>query len=693
MRRHLSCLRILCCMSLLSQPALVSADSAISVPLEARSTAAAVLEDAQSILDKRQEAIDRAEAAAYAQKAESDADEAALQAAEAEQALTQASLEAEQAAAEAAATATEADEAVHYTAVLREQVEQAAAVAKEAYAAANEVEASLQAEEAEQERRRQARAESAAAAVQSETAPTAVAKQPDVAESEQQIALEDTDELLKQEKEIRTLERLQREGDLALQRNIPTLKEQTDSPAEAGDNNDEDEISVDWAPAAAAYARADELNRIAADADAKSEQAERSADEKTARAEAAASKAAEAKQAVLDARLVAHDAREYASQSKSYAVQTRKEWEQLVYSQEHPKTLHSASAGMNYYHWRDKQGNSGYQFTQPLYFGYWQKDFSYDLSTRSVFSQNNTAGASGRISTLSDTTLTLAKRNEKSKFMVDYNLSVNIPTGKSALSWPERYATMNEDLVEVSQFNNGWQFTPGINVSWKIGQEDMWTIGTNYLVNGSYNPTSDIANDTVSPGNEWGQFLRWQHAGQDWQFVGELSGTRTGLTKVANGENYDTGNDWKYRLTYNRKLVPNQNIMFYYWRENQNTNAIVPSETSNAPVHYLGTMWSKKLDAKRSFRVSLDVMRSSGRRYAGIYNSYDADGNPQYTSIDVDGRTKYTAGLGYDMQINEKSNLSLDLQAFTMKDGESTLGQSPTTYKGVNLFLRYYRTM
>jgi hypothetical protein len=616
-----------------------------------------------------------------------------LQATEAEQALTQASLEAEQAAAEADAAAVQAEEAVHYAAGLREQAEQAAATAEGAYAAASEVEASLQAEEADREQRRQARAESAAAAIQSEVAPAAEAEQPGVAENEQQITLEDTDELLKQEKEIRTLERLQREGDLALQRNIPTLKEQADSPAEAGGNDDDDGIGVDWAPAAAAYARADELNQIAAEADAKSEQAEQIADEKTARAEAAASRAAEAKQAVLDARLVEHDAREYALQSKNYAVQTRQEWAQLVYSQEHPRALHSASAGMNYYHWRDEQGNSGYQFTQPLYFGYWQKDFSYDLSTRYVLSHNNTSGASGRISTLSDTTLTLSKRNEKPKFIVDYNLSVNIPTGKSALSWPERAATMNEDLVEVSQFNSGWQFTPGINVSWKIGQEDMWTIGTSYSMNGSYDPTSDIANDTISPGNEWGQFLRWQHAGQDWQFVGEISGTRTGLTKVANGENYDTGNDWKYRLTYNRKLVPNQNILFYYWRENQNTNAIVPSETSNAPVHYFGTMWSKKLDDKHGLRVSFDVMKSDGRRYAGIYNSYDADGNPQYTSIDVDGRTKYTAGLGYDRKINEESNLSLDLQAFTMKDGESTLGQAPTTYKGFNLFLRYYRTM
>jgi hypothetical protein len=362
----------------------------------------------------------------------------------------------------------------------------------------------------------------------------------------------------------------------------------------------------------------------------------------------------------------------------------------MQYAQDHPQGSHFFSTSTNYYHWSGDSNNRGWQITQPLYFGYWQKDFSYGLYTKYIISQNRSVGASGRVNTLSDATLFLTRRNETPKFNIDYSLSVNIPTGKSALSWSERYAMMNEDLVEVSQFGKGWQFAPGIALSRKIGKEDIWTIGTSYTFSQSYDPTSDIANDTVSPGGEWRKFLRWQHAGQDWQFVGELINTATGQTKIANGERYDTGAQWDYKLTYNRKMNDNQNIMFYYWRENQDINPILQSDTSSALAHYWGTMWSKKLDEQHVFRVSLDVMQTDGSRYAGIYNDYDGV-NPRYTTVDVDGRTKYTVGLGYDIKINAKSNLSLDLQTFRMKDGKSTAGQPATTYSGFNVLAKYNR--
>ncbi|MDF2876452.1 MAG: hypothetical protein K0R22_3135, partial [Sporomusa sp.] len=192
---------------------------------------------------------------------------------------------------------------------------------------------------------------------------------------------------------------------------------------------------VDWSKAAAAHARADRLNRIATAADQKAEQAERIANEETARSEEAAYKAAEAKQAVLDASLVVNDAREFALQSQTYATQTKTQLEQLIYLQEHPPGSHYFSGDMKYYHWDDNTGNSGRQFVQPLYFGYWQQDFSYGLYTKYITSQNKTIDASGRVNTLSDTTLIISKRNEKPRVIVDYALSVNIPTGKSALSW------------------------------------------------------------------------------------------------------------------------------------------------------------------------------------------------------------------------------------------------------------------
>lgn len=52
--------------------------------------------------------------------------------------------------------------------------------------------------------------------------------------------------------------------------------------------------------------------------------------------------------------------------------------------------------------------------------------------------------------------------------------------------------------------------------------KDLLTLGTNYSVRGSYDPTSDIDDDKFNPGNEWQKYLRWQHAEEKWQLVGIL---------------------------------------------------------------------------------------------------------------------------------------------------------------------------
>ncbi|WP_126310329.1 hypothetical protein [Methylomusa anaerophila] len=599
----------------------------------------------------------------YAQKAESELVEAQLQLTEAEKALAQSTLDAEEAAAEAQRAAKEAKAAADHAADLNKKAKEAIAEAEAAAAAAEAMEAALQAEE-----------DAIMARQNVQTRPVLV-ETPVPGEPVQPNSFKDSDELLRMEKELKRLEKMQKDGDLARQGGIPVLEVS-------------EEPNVDWSKAEAAYARAEQLEQGATDADKAAEQAGHIADQQTAYAEAVESKAAEAKQALLDAELLVKDAKASAEQAQKYAIQTKAQLEQLVYLQEHPKSVHTFVSELNYY-----SGNSAYQLTHPISFGYWHKDFSYSLNTKYIIAKNNTDGASGQVSTLSDTTLNFTKRNETPKYIVDYSLDINIPTGKSALSWSERNARMNEDLVAVSQFGTGWQFTPKIEASWRISKEDMWTVGTSYAFNGPYDPTTDISHDDISPGNEWRKFLRWQHAGRDWQFVGELSNTSTSVTKIANGEEYSTGDQWEYRLTYNRKLPNNQNIMLYYWRENQNINSIVPSDNSNRLAHYLGTMWSKKINEKRLLRVSFDIMKSNGRRYDRVNNYFDTDGNPQYTSVDVNGRTKYTLGLGYDIRLDEKSSFAIDLQKFIMKDGESSLGQAPTTYHGLNILMKYNKSI
>jgi len=661
-RRYLACLSTLCYISFVSQPLTALASSAISVPPEARDTAATAIAAAQNILYEEEAAVYRANAEQYAQKADIEAAEAELDFAEAEKLLAQYITKAEQAAIEAQTAAAQAGEAASYAAALQEKAGKAMAEAEAAYRSADAIAALLQAEQAARE---QAALEQAQQAGTEHTAASA-------AKTIRQHTLEDTDELLKLEKYIKDLEKVQKDAELAMRRDVPMAEADT---------------GIDRSKADAAYAHADRLGQIATAAGEKAEQAKRVADEKATFTEEAEYRAAEARQAVLDARLVVDDAQKWALQSRINATEAQKELDRLIYEMEHPQGLHFFSGKMNYYSWRNqKLDRNGYQFTQPIAFSYWQKDFSYGMYTRYIISENNSAGAGGRVNTVSDTTLALAKRNEKPKFIVDYNVSVNIPTGKAALSWSEQYARMNEDLVEVSQFGKGWQFTPGISVSRKIGKEDMWTIGMNYTFAGSYNPTSDISNDNISGGDEWRRFLVWQHIKQNWQFVAGLVNTATSPTKIANGDRYDTADQWEYRLTYNRKLPRNQNIMFYYWRDNQNMNDIMLFDTDNALAHYWGTMWSKPIDDNRVLRVTFDVMKTGGSRYAGMYNNYD-----EY----VNGRTKYTVGLGLDVRINERSDFSIDLQGFKMNDGKSTSDseQAPSTYKGFNILMRYLKSI
>ncbi|MPM28259.1 hypothetical protein SDC9_74779 [bioreactor metagenome] len=658
MRCFLTRLILICCLAFMSQWSVTLAGSAISVPGEAREAAQELIAAEQELKDKEQQELYRFEAEMYAEKAKNEKTEAILRAKEAERLLSRSKVEAEQKKIEAASASEKAKEAIGRAAALNEEAKRAMSAAETALESANTIEAALKAEESVLMRARAKRVTDAVRVI---------------TEEKPYNPLEDTDELLRMEKEIRMMEKMQKAAELTLRRNVPMILAQ-------------DEISIDWSKAEAAYAYADELNHISIAADKEAEMAERIADEEAAHAEQAASEAEDARLAMLDADLVLNDANAYVVQAKKHAIEAQAELEQLIYSQEHPQGVHSFSQGVNYYSWHNN-GNSGYQISQPLYFGYWEKDFSFGLYSKHIISKNKTTGASGRVNSFYDTALDLSKRNDNQKFSVDYGVYINIPTGKANLSASERYSMMNEDLVDVSQFGKGWEFTPRVNVSWKIGKNDMWSIGTSYAFSGSYDPTSDIVGDNVSPGSVWKGFLRWQHVRENWQFAGEMINTANGLTKIADGYSYKEGRQWEYRLTYNRKLPRNQYLLLYYWRDNQNVSNIVPYGTSNAIVHYIGTMWSKKTDDKRLFRISFDVMKTDGSRYAGIYN-YNDNGQPQYAAIEVDGRTKYTAGVGYDLRLSENSNLSIDMQFYKMKDGKSTLEPSSATYKGSNFFIK-----
>lgn len=392
--------------------------------------------------------------------------------------------------------------------------------------------------------------------------------------------------------------------------------------------------------------------------------------------EEAQEKENDAKGAVIDAQTELEDIkkdlvllRAEVAQGKAAVLETKKEPDLAK------RRWATAEVECKYYTWQDHQGNSGYQLYQPYTFNFVDGNMEYSLRTGYVTSANK-SDANGRVATWTDTVLGLAYSKQQHKDTIVYRLDINMPTGKGTLNGTG--AIMSDDLVEMSRFGEGWNYTPGVWISRKTSKEDTWTLGTYYTFRSRYTYDGSFANGWLKPGNVWVKDLRWQHAGQKWQLVGELSHTSAGTTQDGN-ITYQQGDQLNMNLTYNRVLSEDQDLMLYYWngKEQPYTSADPFVIADKTKTQYIGAMWSKTLARKRTFRIGVDMMKRDG-------NSYDP-----LTTLTSNERTKYSWGVGYDIDIAADRKASVDIKQFHMKDNVS----SNNRYHGYNIYVRYTYNM
>lgn len=506
--------------------------------------------------------------------------------------------------------------------------------------------------------------------------PSVPAPMPEPVDEVDRRALEYTDELRRMEEEIREQERYREEMEDARRTGVPVVAPPPPPPGSEGDLNMP--RGGDWSSVNYLYRRAAAMEKAAVAINEQGEKAWEVVSEKMAIADEIYYKAEDASLVWHDLSTAIPDYEAYARESRSLAEETLLERNRLYALQNNPTGTWFSWGGMKYHRW-DSDHRNGYQLMYPISFGYWHPQYSIGVYTSYVQAND--------VDTFTDTSVYLSYKDEREKYTLDYTLTLNVPTGKSALNWNERFSRITEDLVSVEQFGKGWQFTPGIAVTWKTSREETWTVGTSYTFSQSYDPTSDIPNDDISPGGEWGKWLRYQNANDDRQFVAELLNTSYGRTKLDSGDSYSQNDSWKLRTAYNKVLSPTENLMFYYWLEQDNPSNV---PLGNNLVHYFGTMYKRKLNEKSDLRLMADVMTTNESRYLGMYSYYDYYGRPAYGAESVDGRTKYTFGVGYDHRISPQSYLNLDIEYFMMQDGASTRGIPATDYTGWNAYMTLY---
>jgi hypothetical protein len=410
--------------------------------------------------------------------------------------------------------------------------------------------------------------------------------------------------------------------------------------------------------------------------------------EKSEKAVAAQIACSQAEETIRWAREAEAGYAQYLAEAKERHAGAIKERESFFYRVQNPPVYSGFPTGIKYYNWRGQNGSSGQQFLLPL--GIWSawKNLSLGVATNYALGRAQNSYGSGSVAGMTDIYLYLGMRqNINKKFYLEYSFGLNLPTGKNALGTYQSNARMPGDLVELESYGGGWQYQPGLQINWLPYKYDKWTYGTSYNFSRYFDQTRDITNDATKPGREWNNFLRYQHAEEKWQLVAEIYSTSYKTSMFRNGFSYNTKNAWKYKITFNRKIAADQELMLYYWPQTQSKDNASFALSDASRTDFYGIMWSKHLGRDRTLRAAFDVMRTSGSRFGGIRGFYDSYGNPQSYYTQVMGRRKYTVGIGYDRRINSSLNLSFDLRCFWMKDGVSSLGEPATRYKGYSAVL------
>lgn len=152
------------------------------------------------------------------------------------------------------------------------------------------------------------------------------------------------------------------------------------------------------------------------------------------------------------------------------------------------------------------QPGSGWQLYAPVgleLVGRPNDDFKVELLTRSgyVWSHQSTPGASGEVSTATDTSFT----SKVTYLALDglqpfLSLSINVPTGTTALRGNLAFARMDADIVDLATFGEGWNVGPAVGVKVALAENLLMVFGAGYTYRGPYNREGAIDPATLLQG-------------------------------------------------------------------------------------------------------------------------------------------------------------------------------------------------
>lgn len=268
--------------------------------------------------------------------------------------------------------------------------------------------------------------------------------------------------------------------------------------------------------------------------------------------------------------------------------------------------------------------------------------------------------------------------------------SANLPTGKATLSARERTAEIDRnygDLVGVTNFGRGFDANPGFSMALPLGKLTLG-VGFSHNKTGSYDPTSDVANDKLDPGDETTGKLS---IGWDGDRVRFLIGGRymaVGADKVEGKEIFREGGQAAANLKIEVFPAPvgfSLESSYQAWAKNK--QATGDGGLAAEEVASFGTDWR--------YRVGVQYVPVKNLTLELFANGHTVQANDYAKSSAYfdGGRNALEGGLGFDYSILAFISFNGRFAYQNVKDKADAALSQDTTYKGfkssLNLVARY----
>jgi hypothetical protein len=329
----------------------------------------------------------------------------------------------------------------------------------------------------------------------------------------------------------------------------------------------------------------------------------------------------------------------------------------------------------------------GYEVTFPLGVAYRGRQLA--LALDAAFSSANVYpgdGSNSEITSLTDTHLSASYGLPNLPVGVIFGIDLNLPTGKGRLSAHERVAEVgeNHNLFEVDDFGEGFNFDLSLGLAETFGPLSLGLNGQ-YRYKGAYDPTRDIPNDKLDPGDEvvvigmgkWKASARvnvdasvaYSHFAAD-----QINGQKM----FQEGDKFVFGGNLHVTYSIPRPLRITLGLQQRLQASNKEPE---PKQLQTEPENSNGNEFFSLLEATYEYSPRFAIRVLGDVRYYGASDRQDAVKGVPYKGR----RIRYAFGPGFFYSLNARLALNGLAKYFFLNQKKDILLNQDTTFRGVNL--------